>query len=92
MDTVRSLYIEMLEELEVFGWDDDYSNGLQQRAAAALEHVDKTNQPWPVLTPDQPPAAIWKQIAANRQAALDYLVKLGILDTSGRLTPAYTDL
>jgi hypothetical protein len=92
MDTMRSLYIEMLEELEVFGWDDDYSSGLQRRAAAALEHVDATRQPWPVLTPDQPPAAIWKQLAGNRQAIVDHLVEIGILDRFGSLTPAYTEL
>lgn len=92
MADLRSIFVELIEELEVFDFDDDYSADLLRRAKAALEHVDQTKQPWPILTPDQPPAAIWKQIASNRQAALDYLVELGILDTSGRLTPAYTDL
>lgn len=92
MTDLRSIFVELIEELELFDFDDNYSADLLRRAKAALEHADQTKQPWPVLTPDQPPAAIWKQIAANRQAALDYLVELGILDTSGRLTPAYTDL
>ena len=92
MDSIRSLYVEMLEELELFGWDDTYSNGLQQRAAAALEHADNTNQPWPVLTPDQPPAAAWKQLTANREAALSYLIQIGILDDSGCLTSDYSNL
>lgn len=89
---LRSIFVELIEELEVFDFDDNYSADLLRRAKAALEHVDQTKQPWPVLTPDQPPAAIWKQIAANRQAALDHLVALGILDESGKLTPDYSDL
>lgn len=90
--SVRSIFIELIEELDVFDFDDDYSADLLRRAKAALEHADQTNQPWPVLTPDQPPAAIWKQIASNRKAALEHLVALGILDESGRLTPDYSDL
>lgn len=89
---IRSIFIELIEELEVFDFDDDYSADLLRRAKAALEHADQTRQPWPVLTPDQPPAAIWKQIASNRQAALEHLVALGIMDESGKLTPDYTDL
>ena len=89
---LRSIFIEMIEELEVFDFDDDYSADLLRRAKAALEHVDQTCQPWPVLMPDQPPAAIWKQLATNRQAALDHLVTLGILDHTGCLTPAYSNI
>lgn len=89
---IRSIFVELIEELEVFDFDDDYSADLLRRAKAALEHVDQTKQPWPVLTPDQPPAAIWKQIAANRQAVLEHLVALGIMDESGKLTPDYNGL
>lgn len=92
MVDLRSIFIELIEELEVFDFNDDYSTDLLRRAKAALEHVDLTRQPWPVLMPDQPPAAIWKQLATNRQAALDNLMALGILDHTGCLTPAYTNL
>ena len=47
----------------------------------------QTNQPWPVLLPDQPPASAWKQIIHNREAALQYLMQVGILDEYGQLLP-----
>lgn len=85
--SIRDIFVELLDELEVFDFNDDYSEGLIRRAKAALEHVDQTNQPWPVLLPDQPPASAWKQIIHNREAALQYLMQVGILDEYGQLLP-----
>jgi hypothetical protein len=87
MDSIRSLYVEMLEELEVFSSDDQYSLDLQRRAAAALEHADSTKQPWPIQLPAQPPLEAWMEVAKNREASLTYLKDAGILGADGELVP-----
>lgn len=87
MESIRSLYIEMMQELEIFGFDDDYSADLQKRAKAALEHADETGQPWPVVIADQPSWQDWRQAMTNREAALHYLKMAGIVGADGQLVP-----
>jgi hypothetical protein len=87
MDSIRSLYVEMLEELEVFGFDDDYSADLQRRAKAALEYANQSGQPWPITTVNQPPLEDWRQAMTNREAALHYLKMAGIVGADGQLVP-----
>jgi hypothetical protein len=86
-DTIRSLYLEMLDELEVAGCDDDYCKDLIRRSKVALEHADETGQPWPIHTPIQPSWQDWRQSMTNREAALHYLKMAGIVGADGQLVP-----
>ena len=90
MESTRSLYVEMLEELGSLGFNNDQDKDLIRRARIVLEHVDKTKQAWPVELPSQPSLDDWRVVAANREATVEYLVESGIIDKHGHLTPAYS--
>jgi hypothetical protein len=93
MESIRSLYGEMLGELQTALDGDQQGDlpGLVWRANAALQYVDSTKQSWPVVLPPQPSLDDWLQVETNRQSLLRYLMRIGVLSQFGTLMPAWVD-